>query len=145
MLTTKIKTAHRLKLEVTESAIMGNTDAAIAVLLELRARGVEIQIDDFGTGYSSLSYLQKLPVDTLKIDRSFVGRIDEAGEKAEIVESIIALSRSLDLEVIAEGIETERQLSRLRALRCDLGQGYLWAQPMPAGEIQSFVRSARRW
>ena len=102
--------AARLKLEVTESAIMSNADAAIAVLLELRTRGIGIQIDDFGTGYSSLSYLQKLPVDTLKIDRSFVSRIDDGGDKAEIVESIIALARSLDLEVIAEGIETERQL-----------------------------------
>jgi len=137
--------ANRLKLEITESAIMGNADAAIAVLLELRARGVEIQIDDFGTGYSSLSYLQKLPVDTLKIDRSFVSRIDEPGEKAEIVESIIALARSLDLEVIAEGIENERQLARLRTLRCDLGQGYLLAKPMPAEDLRSFSRSARFW
>jgi diguanylate cyclase (GGDEF)-like protein/PAS domain S-box-containing protein len=137
--------AHRLKLEVTESAIMGNADAAIAVLLELRARGVGIQIDDFGTGYSSLSYLQKLPVDTLKIDRSFVSRIDETGEKTEIVESIIALARSLDLEVIAEGIETEHQLARLRTLRCDLGQGYLLSKPIAAQELQSFLPSARLW
>jgi diguanylate cyclase (GGDEF)-like protein/PAS domain S-box-containing protein len=132
----------RLKLEVTESAIMGNAETAVAVLLDLRARGIEIQIDDFGTGYSSLSYLQKLPVNTLKIDRSFVGRIDEAGERAEIVESIIALARSLDLEVIAEGIETERQLSRLRALRCDRGQGYFWGPAMPADALASFLRTS---
>ena len=137
--------ADRLKLEVTESAIMGNADAAIATLLALRARGIEIQIDDFGTGYSSLSYLQKLPVDTLKIDRSFVGQIDEAGQKAEIVESIIALARSLDLEVIAEGIETERQLARLRALRCERGQGYLLSRPLPAGDLRSFLRSVPGW
>ena len=137
--------ADRLKLEVTESAIMGNADTAIAVLLELRARGVEIQIDDFGTGYSSLSYLQKLPVGTLKIDRSFVSRIDETGEKAEIVESIIALARSLDLEVIAEGIETEQQLARLRTLRCDRGQGYLLSMPMPAQDLRSFIGNARVW
>ena len=135
--------ADRLKLEVTEGAVMGNADAAVAVLLELRARGVEIQIDDFGTGYSSLSYLQKLPVDTLKIDRSFVSRIDAAGEKAEIVESIIALARSLDLEVIAEGIETNHQLVRLRTLRCDRGQGFLLARPMPAQDLLSFIQSAR--
>ena len=137
--------ASRLKLEVTESAIMGNAEATIAPLLELRARGVEIHIDDFGTGYSSLSYLQKLPVDALKIDRSFVSRIGAAGEKAEIVESIIALARSLDLEVIAEGIENAQQLARLRALRCDLGQGYLLSKPLPVEQVRSFVRSLRVW
>jgi len=136
---------QRLNLEVTESAIMSNADAGIAVLFELRARGVGIQIDDFGTGYSSLSYLQKLPVDTLKIDRSFVSRLDEAGEKAEIVESIIALARSLDLDVIAEGIETERQLARLRMLRCDGGQGFLLSKPMPAEDLRAFLPGVRLW
>ena len=125
--------------------MMGNSDAAVAMLLALRARGLGIQIDDFGTGYSSLSYLQKLPVDTLKIDRSFVSRIDEAGQRTEIVESIIALARSLDLEVIAEGIETEQQLARLRSLRCDLGQGYLLSKPMPAQDLRSFLARARPW
>jgi diguanylate cyclase (GGDEF)-like protein/PAS domain S-box-containing protein len=137
--------ATRLKLEVTESAIMSNADAAIAVLLELRTRGVGIEIDDFGTGYSSLSYLQELPVDTVKIDRSFVCRIDEAGEKAEIVESIIALARSLDLEVIAEGIETERQLARLRRLRCDGGQGFLLSKAMPAEALRALLPGVRLW
>ena len=137
--------AARLKLEVTESAIMSNADAAVAVLLQLRARGVGIQIDDFGTGYSSLSYLQKLPVDTLKIDRSFVSRIDDAGEKAEIVESIIALARSLDLDVIAEGIETERQLTRLRMLKCDGGQGFLLAKAMPVEGLRSLSPGLRLW
>jgi len=137
--------AARLKLEVTESAIMSNADAAIAVLLELRARGVGIQIDDFGTGYSSLSYLQKLPVDTLKIDRSFVSRIDDGGDKAEIVESIIALARSLDLEVIAEGIETEGQLGRLRMLKCDGGQGFLLSKAMPVEGLRSLSPGVRLW
>ncbi|PYQ24080.1 MAG: hypothetical protein DMF79_02475 [Acidobacteria bacterium] len=123
----------------------GSNRAGIAVLFELRARGVGIQIDDFGTGYSSLSYLQKLPVDTLKIDRSFVSRLDEAGEKAEIVESIIALARSLDLDVIAEGIETERQLARLRMLRCDGGQGFLLSKPMPAEDLRAFLPGVRLW
>ena len=137
--------ASRLKLEVTESEIMGNADETIDVLLELRARGVEIHIDDFGTGYSSLSYLQKLPVDAWKIDRSFVSRIGAAGEKAEIVESIIALARSLDLEVIAEGIENPQQLARLRALRCDLGQGYLLSKPLPVDDLRPFLRAVRVW
>jgi diguanylate cyclase (GGDEF)-like protein/PAS domain S-box-containing protein len=137
--------ASRLKLEVTESAIMSNAEAAIAVLRQLRTRGVGIQIDDFGTGYSSLSYLQKLPVDTLKIDRSFVSRIDDAGEKAEIVESIIALARSLDLDVIAEGIETERQLARLRMLRCDGGQGFLLSKAIPVEALRSLPAGVRLW
>ena len=134
----------RLKLEITESVIMGHADGAVEALLDLRARGIEIQIDDFGIGYSSLSYLQKLPVDTLKIDRSFVTCIDEAGDRAEIVQSIIALARSLDLEVIAEGIETDHQLARLRALRCERGQGYLLSPPLPAGELAPFLAAARK-
>jgi diguanylate cyclase (GGDEF)-like protein/PAS domain S-box-containing protein len=137
--------APRLKLEVTESAIMGNADAAVAVLRALRERGIGIQVDDFGTGYSSLSYLQKLPVDTLKIDRSFVSRIDDAGEKAEIVESIIALARSLELDVIAEGIETERQLARLRTLRCDGGQGFLLSKAMTVEKLRSLPPGLRLW
>ena len=134
----------RLKLEITESVIMGNAEAAAVTLLELRARGIEIQIDDFGIGYSSLGYLQKLPVDTLKIDRSFVAAIDAAGERSEIVQSIIALARSLDLDVIAEGIETDQQLGRLRALRCERGQGFLLARPLPAKDLAEFLASARR-
>jgi diguanylate cyclase (GGDEF)-like protein/PAS domain S-box-containing protein len=134
----------RLKLEITESVIMGNADAAVVTLLDLRARGVEIQIDDFGIGYSSLRYLQELPVDTLKIDRSFVSCIDAAGERAEIVQSIIALARSLDLEVIAEGIETDHQLARLRALRCERGQGFLLSPPLPAEALATFLDAARR-
>jgi diguanylate cyclase (GGDEF)-like protein/PAS domain S-box-containing protein len=134
----------RLKLEITESVLMGSAEATAATLLELRARGIEIQIDDFGVGYSSLGYLQRLPVDTLKIDRSFVGAMDAAGERAEIVQSILALARSLDLEVIAEGIETEHQLARLRALRCEMGQGYLLSPPLPPAELRAFLAEARR-
>jgi Amt family ammonium transporter len=134
----------RLKLEITESVIMGNADGSLESLLELRARGVEIQIDDFGVGYSSLGYLQRLPVDTLKIDRSFVARIEGVHDGGEIVQSIVALARSLDLEVIAEGIETDHQLARLRALRCHRGQGFLLAHPLPPAELASFVAAARR-
>ncbi|MFN2527657.1 MAG: EAL domain-containing protein [Candidatus Baltobacteraceae bacterium] len=121
-----------IRLEITESAVMENADVAQTVLGELRAFGVRSQIDDFGTGYSSLSYLQRLPIDGLKIDRSFIGAMTENPEAAEIVRAIVSLARSLKLTVIAEGIETREQALQLEALDIDYGQGFYFAEPASA-------------
>jgi EAL domain-containing protein (putative c-di-GMP-specific phosphodiesterase class I) len=118
-----------LKLEFTESTAMENAEHTIDVLMRLKQLGVQLSIDDFGTGYSSLSYLHRLPFDTLKIDRSFVSRVGEHGENSEVLQTIISLAQNLKMRVIAEGIETESQLSLLRHLECDYGQGYLLARP----------------
>ena len=124
--------ANRLELELTETSIMENAAAAAALLAQLRALGVRIAIDDFGTGYSSLSYLKRLPIDTVKLDRSFVSGATTDPDDAALVMAIITLAHNLKLKVIAEGIETEEQKTFLRLLRCDMGQGYLFGKPMPA-------------
>ena len=122
--------ANCLKLELTESMIVEDARSTSAMLEELRALGVQVQIDDFGTGYSSLGYLQRLPIDTLKIDRTFVGRIGNNGSGAEIVQTILALAHDLGMKVVAEGIETDEQLSKLRSMECEYGQGYLFTKPV---------------
>ncbi|HYP01338.1 MAG TPA: EAL domain-containing protein [Pyrinomonadaceae bacterium] len=119
-----------LKFEITESMVMENVETAIHMLSELRALGVELSIDDFGTGYSSLSYLHRFPINTLKIDRSFVMRMTDNAENGEIVRTIITLARSLDMNVVAEGVETQAQLEQLRMLDCDFGQGYIFSRPV---------------
>jgi len=121
---------QQLKLEITETVLMENAESAIETLKQLRQLGIQLAIDDFGTGYSSLSYLHRLPIDTLKIDRSFTSKIDFDGEQLAIVRTIITLAWNLGMEVIAEGIETSKQLAQLRALRCEYGQGYLFAKPL---------------
>lgn len=126
-----------LKLEITESAIMDNAEMAIALTKELRSRQIQISIDDFGTGYCSLGYLHHFPVDTLKIDRSFVNQIQGGNRNYQVVNTIIALSNQLELAVIAEGIETTQQLEWLQQLGCQFGQGYLFSKPLPAAEIES--------
>jgi EAL domain-containing protein (putative c-di-GMP-specific phosphodiesterase class I) len=131
--------ASCLKLEITESSFMENLDEAIAVLLRLKALGVQLGIDDFGTGYSSLSYLYRLPVDTLKIDRSFVSRIGAHGEDVEIVGTIVSLAHNLKFDVIAEGVETIEQLTQLRALGCEYGQGYYFSKPLNAKAASQFI------
>ncbi|MBV8856892.1 MAG: EAL domain-containing protein [Acidobacteria bacterium] len=122
-----------LKLEITESMVMENIDTAIDMLMQLRGLGVQLAIDDFGTGYSSLSYLHRFPIDTLKIDRSFVTQMTDNSENAEIVRTIVTLARSLDMAVVAEGVETADQLRQLGDLGCDFGQGYLFSRPVGAG------------
>jgi diguanylate cyclase (GGDEF)-like protein len=124
-----------LELELTESLVMENPEAVIATMHELRAHGVQISIDDFGTGYSSMGYLHRLPVDTLKIDRSFVAEVETNPHNAAICESILALARSFGLKVIAEGVETEAQLAWLRERDCEQAQGYLLSRPLPFAEV----------
>jgi EAL domain-containing protein (putative c-di-GMP-specific phosphodiesterase class I) len=119
-----------LKLEITESMVAENIDTAIGMLAELRRLGVGLSIDDFGTGYSSLSHLHRFPIDTLKIDRSFVTQMTDNAENAEIVRTIVTLARSLGMDVIAEGVERGEQLRQLRELGCDYGQGYLFSKPV---------------
>jgi diguanylate cyclase (GGDEF)-like protein/PAS domain S-box-containing protein len=128
-----------LKLEITESMVMENIDTAIGMLAQLRGLGVGLSIDDFGTGYSSLSYLHRFPIDTLKIDRSFVTQMTDNTENAEIVRTIVTLARSLNMDVIAEGVETREQLRRLGDLGCDYGQGYLFSRPVNAGPAQELL------
>ena len=108
-------------------------------MVALRELGVGLAIDDFGTGYSSLSYLRRFPMDVLKIDKSFVDHIAEAGRDSALVEAMVYMGSTLDLRVVAEGIEDAEQLEALRGLNCALGQGYLFARPLPPGEIEAFV------
>ena len=134
-----------LALEVTETVMMENAEVALATLAQLKDRQLCISIDDFGTGYSSLSYLQRLPIDNLKIDQSFVAHMKPAGESLEIVRSIITLAHSLGKQVIAEGIETGEQLALLRSLGCDYGQGYLFSKPMEPEAVRKLIADARTW
>ncbi len=128
---------HQLRLEITESLLMELTDKTLEILSRMHALGVQVYIDDFGTGYSSLSYLHRLPIDALKIDRSFVARIGQEGNHAEIVQTILSLARDLGLIAIAEGIETQEQLVKLRDLDCDFAQGFLISKPFPPEEAKA--------
>jgi len=131
--------SKQLKLEITESMLMEDMDTTTEILGELRQKQIQLCIDDFGTGYSSLSYLHRFPINTLKIDRSFVSRIGQGGEKSEIVKTIINLAQSLDMDLIAEGIETEHQLKFLQQMGCEQGQGYYISQPLEAKLIEEFL------
>jgi EAL domain-containing protein (putative c-di-GMP-specific phosphodiesterase class I) len=122
--------ATSLKLEITESVVMENIEVATEMLRQLRALGVKLSIDDFGTGYSSLSYLHRFPIDTLKIDRSFVSRMTDNQENAEIVRTIVVLAQNLGMDVVAEGVETNDQLVLLKKLGCENGQGYFFSKPV---------------
>lgn len=128
-----------LKLEITESVLLGNPEQVSAVLTQLKGMGIRLAIDDFGTGYSSLSYLHRYPVDTLKIDRSFVDRIDNDGEKLELVRTIITLAWNLGMDVVAEGVETNMQLAQLRALQCESVQGYYFSRPLPQDAVAAWL------
>jgi diguanylate cyclase (GGDEF)-like protein len=121
---------HFLKLELTESLIIDESGSTAAMLSELRDKGIQVQIDDFGTGYSSLSYLHTLPIDTLKIDRSFISRLGGNTNNTEIVQTIFSLAHNLGMKVIAEGVETNEQLSSLKAMHCEFVQGFLFAKPI---------------
>ena len=132
-----------LKLEITESSLMENINHATGLLEQLKALKIRLLIDDFGTGYSSLSYLQKLPVDTLKIDRSFVQNIEIENKDFEIAKTIINLAHSLGLKVVAEGIETSKQVEIFQQLGCDFGQGYLFSPPLNPAEVMNFINQKR--
>jgi EAL domain-containing protein (putative c-di-GMP-specific phosphodiesterase class I) len=132
--------ARALKLEITENAGLDNSDETVGIMRQLKALGVGIAIDDFGTGYSALSYLRYYPIDTLKLDLLFTGGVDSA-EDIAIVRAVIAFANSLNLTVIAEGIETDRQADQLRSLGCKLGQGYYFARPLPAPELERFLQA----
>ena len=127
-----------LELELTESLLIDDTDRLASTLSNLRSMGLHLSIDDFGTGYSNLGYLKKFEVEYLKIDQSFVRRMEQNAEDLLIVKAIIQLSSSLGLETIAEGVETESAANILRALGCKMAQGYLWSRPLPAREIERF-------
>jgi EAL domain-containing protein (putative c-di-GMP-specific phosphodiesterase class I) len=129
----------RLVLEFTESALMRDTDTTMATLHRLKALGVTLAIDDFGTGYSSLSYLRQFPVDVIKIDRSFVANLSKGPGEQALMDSILRLSETLDLQTVAEGIEDDAQLDDLRRLGAALGQGYLFARPIEAEAIAAML------
>jgi EAL domain-containing protein (putative c-di-GMP-specific phosphodiesterase class I) len=126
---------HYLELELTESILMHDVESSAQVLEALKAKGVQLAIDDFGTGYSSLSYLKRFPIDTLKIDQSFVRDIVTDAGDATIVDAVIGMGRNLRQRVIAEGVETRAQLEFLRARQCEVGQGFHFSHPMPAEEF----------
>ena len=131
----------QLTLEVTESVLMNGIENAVTTLTALRQMGVTLSIDDFGTGYSSLSYLATLPIDALKIDRSFIDRMSRDGEGSEIVKAIFKLGQALSKQVYAEGIETPAQLALLQELGCEFGQGFLLSRPVGAESAGTFVAS----
>jgi diguanylate cyclase (GGDEF)-like protein/PAS domain S-box-containing protein len=132
-----------LKLEITESAVMDNLDAATGMLEQLHALGVELSMDDFGTGYSSLSHLHRFPIDTLKVDRSFVMRMADSNENKEIVRTILMLAQNLGMDVVAEGVETREQLALLRKLGCEYGQGFLFSKPVDAEGAEQIIAETR--
>ncbi|MEA5513720.1 EAL domain-containing response regulator [Nodularia sp. UHCC 0506] len=133
-----------VELELTESMIMQNANIAIATMNELQRLGVRIAIDDFGTGYSSLIYLKNLPINTLKIDRYFIHNVAHDSQKSAITRALIEMAHNLNLQVIAEGIETEAELSFLRQNNCDAIQGFLFSRPLPPSELENFLWNNRR-
>jgi EAL domain-containing protein (putative c-di-GMP-specific phosphodiesterase class I) len=133
-----------LTLEITESAIIDNAERVERLFSQLKQRSIRLSIDDFGTGYSSLSYLHRFPVDSLKIDRSFIGQIDCDRKQAGIVAAILSLAQHLDMQVVAEGIEHNGQAQCLRQLGCQFGQGYLFSKPLQAVDLQRQLAFLRR-
>lgn len=127
-----------LNLEITEDTMMKDAPATLNCLKELHALGVKLAIDDFGTGYSSMSYLKRFPVDYVKIDRLFVEELSEENDKV-IADGMVSLVRALNMKVIAEGVESTEQLSRLRKMGCEMGQGYYFSKPLPSGAASAFL------
>jgi EAL domain-containing protein (putative c-di-GMP-specific phosphodiesterase class I) len=132
-----------LELELTESALITRAESTASILTALRGIGVRVSVDDFGTGYSSLSYIRKFPLDSLKIDQSFIRQITTIPDETTIVRAIISLGQSLDLRVIAEGVETRDQLDFLQAHGCEEAQGYLFSPPVPAEQFAKLLEANR--
>ena len=132
----------RLELEVTESLWLQNSETVLHQLAQLRSRGISIALDDFGTGYSSLSYLWKFPFDKVKVDRSFVTQMEIDPKAAAIVDTVVALGRTLDLTITAEGVETPEQAKALKDAGCDQGQGYLFGRPLSAAAAIELISSS---
>jgi EAL domain-containing protein (putative c-di-GMP-specific phosphodiesterase class I) len=131
--------ARSLIVEITETAIMRNVSTVVSRLAALKATGVRIAIDDFGTGYSSLAYLQKLPVDILKIDRSFISTMADSPESGALIRTLVQLGKMLGLETLAEGIEETAQYAQLAREQCDRGQGFLYARPLEPDAVEAFL------
>ncbi len=131
---------HCLELEITESVMMDDTKVVLDVLHKLKQLGVQLSIDDFGTGYSSMSYLEQLPFDTLKIDMSFVRKIQDDGSGGTIAATIAAMAHALNKKIVAEGVETQAQLDFLRNQNCELIQGYFYCRPLPAEELTQMIQ-----
>jgi EAL domain-containing protein (putative c-di-GMP-specific phosphodiesterase class I) len=131
-----------IRLELTESTVMDDVDRAVRVLRDLASLGVGLSIDDFGTGYSSLAYLSRFPLDEVKIDREFIAGVHLGGEDLEVVRAVVAMGHALDLQVVAEGVETPAAADALRLLGCDLGQGFLFARPEPAQAVTRLLQQA---
>lgn len=134
-----------LKLEITESAIMDNTESAVVTLRQLSALGIQLSMDDFGTGYSSLGYLHRFNFDVLKVDRSFISQMSERNENMEIIQAIVSLATSLRIEVVAEGVETAQQLTQLRKLDCQYGQGYYFSKPLERAAAEALITQSPQW
>lgn len=128
-----------MKLEITESRFMENIESTVAMLLELQALGIQLSMDDFGTGYSSLSYLNRFPINTLKIDRSFISSVDTDAEKLEIIRTVVMLAWNLGMDVVAEGVETAEQFAQLKILKCESGQGYFFSKPLNSITAQNLI------
>jgi EAL domain-containing protein (putative c-di-GMP-specific phosphodiesterase class I) len=129
-------------LEITESTLLSQVASNLDTLRLLRALGVHLTVDDFGTGYSSLSYLRQLPIDSLKIDRSFIDGLGVDSHDTAIVEAVIGLAKVLELDVVAEGVETRGQLEILREMGCRMGQGFLFSEPLGTGQMEAFLSAA---
>jgi EAL domain-containing protein (putative c-di-GMP-specific phosphodiesterase class I) len=132
---------EHLKLEITESTMMTNVDEAADILRRLRTLGVRVAIDDFGSGFSSLSYLRNFPIDQLKIDQEFIAGLERQGEARAIVRAVIALAQALQIEIVAEGIESSAQAAHLRSWGCELGQGFHFGRPLSAEATTSLLDS----
>ncbi|MEY2833850.1 MAG: hypothetical protein RLZZ574_3109 [Cyanobacteriota bacterium] len=134
-----------LKLEITESILIDNLETVTEIILKLRKQEIQFSIDDFGTGYSSLSYLHRFPVDTIKIDRSFVSQMQANGDNSAIVKAIVTLAHMLDMDVIAEGIETTSQLAQLKLLQCEYGQGFFFSKPLSKKNAEALIANSTQW
>jgi EAL domain-containing protein (putative c-di-GMP-specific phosphodiesterase class I) len=139
--------SHCLALEITESMLIEDVESTINLFSQLKERGIQISLDDFGTGYSSLNYLHRLPMNNLKLDRSFVNQMQEGKKNYQIVETIATISKQLELDAIAEGIETSPQLERLKELGYRFGQGYLFSKPLSREIVETMLGNPdlRNW